>query len=698
VVTTGGHAAPEGRLAAIIESSADAIIGMTPGGVITSWNPGAQRLYGYSAGEAIGLSITTLMLPERSREEAAIVERVARGARIDQYETERMKKDGTRVEVSLSVSPIKAPDGGVVAVSTVERDITDRKRAVEALLGAEARFERAFNDAPIGMALVSIEPGRLGHLLQVNAALCALTGHSSRDLEATDFQSLTYPGDLEGELALLADVIAGDIQRYEIEKRLIHAEHDVFWVLSTVSLVRHASGAPLHCILQVQDIQERKRFEGHLEYLADHDVLTGLSNRRRFERELERQLSFAHRYGGDGALLLIDIDNFKDVNDTLGHHAGDEIITSVAHLLRERMRESDILARLGGDEFAVLLPNADGSDASAFARDTMEVVREAPISAGERRTHITASVGIALFAVDKKQSAEDLMIDADLAMYDAKDAGRDLVVLSTQEHHTRFEARLTGTERIRNALDEDLFTLYSQPILDLRTGDVQQHELLLRMAGPRGELALPASFIYTAERSGLIQAIDRWVVGRAIQLIADRERIGRELRLEVNISGRSVTDAALLDFIERELGAAAVDPGRLIIELTETAAIANMDQARKFVERLRDIGCRFALDDFGAGFGSFYYLKHLPPDYLKIDGEFVRDLPSSATDQTILRSIVQMAQGLDKQTIAEFVGSEETIELLREHGVDYAQGYHVAPPRPVSTVHPAGRGRIESDR
>jgi EAL domain-containing protein (putative c-di-GMP-specific phosphodiesterase class I) len=318
--------------------------------------------------------------------------------------------------------------------------------------------------------------------------------------------------------------------------------------------------------------------------------------------------------------------------------------------------------------------------------------------AGESRTRITASVGIALFAVDKKQSAEELMIDADLAMYDAKDAGRDLVVLSTPEHHARFEARLSGAERIRSALEEDLFTLYSQPILDLHTGDVQQHELLLRMPGPRGELVLPASFIYAAERSGLIQAIDRWVVCRAIKLIADRERTGRELRLEVNISGRSVTDAALLDHIERELAAAAVDPGSLIIELTETAAIANMDQARTFVERLRNIGCRFALDDFGAGFGSFYYLKHLPLDYLKIDGEFVRDLPSSATDQTILRSIVQMAQGLGKKTIAEFVGNEESIELLREQGVDYAQGYHVGPPRPVSTVHPAGRGRIERNR
>ena len=697
MVTAGGQVTPDRRLAAIVESSADAIIGMTRDGVITSWNPGAERLYGYSAGDAIGRPISALMVPERTREEMAIVDRVAHGARIDRYETERIKKDGTRIDLSLTVSAIKAPDGSVVAVSAIEHDITDLRQA-ETLLGAVARFERAFNDAPIGMALVSIEPGRLGHLQQVNEAFCALTGHSRRNLEATDFQSLTYPDDRDGELDLLADVIGGDIHKYEIEKRLIHAEGHVFRVLSTVSVVRHANGAPLHCILQVQDIEERKRFEGHLEFLADHDALTGLSNRRRFERELERHVSLAHRYGGGGAVLLIDIDNFKDVNDTLGHNAGDQIIARVAHLLRERIRESDILARLGGDEFAVLLPNADGSDANALARDMMAVVRGAPISINERRRGITVSVGIALFAASKEQTAEALMIDADLAMYDAKDAGRDLVVLSTQEHHERFEARLTAAERIRNALEEELFVLYAQPILNLHTGAAQQHELLLRMPGPDGELTLPATFIYTAERKGLIQAIDRWVVSQAIQLIADRDRNGRDLCLEVNISGRSVTDADLLNFIERELNAAAIDPANLIIELTETAAIANMDQARKFVERLRDIGCRFALDDFGAGFGSFYYVKHLSLDYLKIDGEFVRGLPSSATDQTILRSIVQMAQGLDQQTIAEFAGDEESIQLLREQGVDYAQGYHVGPPRPVSTVHPAGRGRIESTR
>jgi diguanylate cyclase (GGDEF)-like protein/PAS domain S-box-containing protein len=672
----------QAQLASIVQSSADGIISKTREGVITSWNPGAERLYGYSAEEAIGQPSTILTPPERAREEAEMLQRVLGGTRIDQYETERIKKGGGRIEVSLSLSPIRDNGGSVLGVSAIERDISDRRRVFE----AEARFKSSFDDAPIGMALVSIEPESLGQFLQVNQAFCDLVGYSQAELEATNFQALTHPEDLGKDLALMTQLLADELPSYEIEKRYVHAARDVLSVLVTASLVRDASGKSLYCIRQIQDIQERKKFEGHLEHLADHDALTGLFNRRRFSRELSRQMSFAGRYGGGGAVLLLDIDNFKDVNDTLGHNTGDEVITGVAHLLRERLRDTDILARLGGDEFAVLLPNTSEDEAKAVAGDLMATVTRKPVLGAERRTRITLSIGIALFEPGKDMTADDLLIDADLAMYDAKEAGRDRFAFSTDEQQARTEARLTWTDRIRQALEEDLFVLHCQPILDLHSNEVSQHELLLRMRGTGGELVLPATFIYTAERFGLIGAIDRWVVGRAVQLIADERGAGRELRLEVNVSGHSVVDAELPDFIEQELNAASVEPANLIVEVTETAAIANMEQARKFVARLADIGCSFALDDFGAGFGSFYYLKYLPLDFLKIDGEFIRHLPASTTDQLILRSIVQMAQGLSKKTIAEFVGDRACLDVLREVGVDYAQGYQVARPRPLSEL------------
>ncbi|MDX6666782.1 MAG: hypothetical protein QOK04_162, partial [Solirubrobacteraceae bacterium] len=477
-----------------------------------------------------------------------------------------------------------------------------------------------------------------------------------------------------------------EIPSYQLEQRFIHADREVSWVMLNASLVSDDSGAPLYCIQQLQDIEERKRFEGQLAHLADHDPLTGLFNRRRFGREVSRQISYAQRYGGGGAVLIIDIDNFKQINDTLGHNAGDEVMMEVAHLLRERLRDTDILARLGGDEFAVLLPHAAADDAEALAQALLDAVRGESIAVGgERPTRLTTSLGMAFFGTGSKTTPEDLLIDADVAMYDAKQQGRDRFAFASHEQRQRMAAKQTWTQRIRQALENDLFVLYCQPILDLRTNRISQHELLLRMPGEHDELILPAAFLYTAERSGFIRAIDRWVLGRAIRLLAERKS-GRNLRLEVNISGSSVTDPDLPAFIERELNASSIDPADLILEVTETAAIANMAQARRFVARLTDIGCGFALDDFGAGFGSFYYIKHLPFDYLKIDGEFIRNIARSDTDQLILKSIVEMAEALGKQTIAEFVGDQESIRLLREQHVDYAQGYHVARPRPLSEI------------
>src|SRR5207302_3993463 len=347
-------------------------------GLITSWNAGAERLYGYSLDEVITQPASLLVPPDHLRDEEEIDRQVLAGGRVDHYETERLRKDGGLISVAVSASPIKDVQGGVVGITAIERDITDRKRAESALSDAEARFKSTFQDAPIGMALVSIDPARTGRLLQVNEAFCELTGYSRAHLETLDLRTLIHPEDVEEEASLLAQLVAGEIHRYEIETRCIHAERQVVWVLVTASLVCDDSGKPLYCIRQTQDIQERKQFAGHLEHLADHDALTGLFNRRRFVRELSRQMSYARRYAEGGAVLFLDLDNFKDVNDTLGHQAGDELIASVAHLLGARLRDTDVFARLGGDEFAVLLPRVGADEAEAVADDLMQAVRTNP--------------------------------------------------------------------------------------------------------------------------------------------------------------------------------------------------------------------------------------------------------------------------------------------------------------------------------
>ena len=436
-----------------------------------------------------------------------------------------------------------------------------------------------------------------------------------------------------------------------------------------------------------RDISERRRFEAQLVHLANHDPLTGLFNRRRFDEELDRHLSEAQRYDLHGALLFLDLDQFKDVNDSRGHRAGDDLLTSLALLLRQRLRETDIIARLGGDEFAVLLPRADAEQANTVAKDLLEAIRSYTFIVGGAPLGITVSLGIVLFP-EHGINAGELLSRADMAMYRSKEEGRNRASMFAPEGdwQAQVESRIGWHQRIREALDNDLFVLHAQPILDLATDRISQYELLLRMVGPDGEMIAPSLFLDIAERSGLIQDIDRWVVRRAIELLGEYAAAGRELRLEVNLSGKAFADHDLLTMIQDELHDHGANPANLVLEVTETAAIANIGEARDFVRTLQAIGCGFALDDFGVGFSSFSQLKHLPVDYLKIDGSFVQDLAQNAVDQHLVRAIVSIARGLGKKTIAEFVGDAETVRLLKAYGVDYAQGYHVAKPAPLPPI------------
>lgn len=438
-----------------------------------------------------------------------------------------------------------------------------------------------------------------------------------------------------------------------------------------------------------RDISERKRFESQLVHIANHDPLTGLFNRRRFDEELDRQLSEAQRYGRRGALLFLDLDQFKDVNDSRGHRAGDDLLTSLAMLLRQRLRDTYIIARLGGDEFSVLLPHADEEQACAVARELLEAIRGHTFVVAGASLGITVSLGIALFP-DHGTSAGELLSHADMAMYRAKEEGRNRASMFSPDGdwQAQIESRIGWHQRIREALDCGLFVLSAQPILDLRSDKISQYELLLRMVGPDGELIAPSFFLDIAERSGLIQDIDRWVVRRAIELLAEHEAAGHPIRIEVNLSGKAFADRELLTIIQEDLIFRGVDPANLVLEVTETAAIANIGEAQTFVRTLQAMGCGFALDDFGVGFSSFSQLKHLPVDYLKIDGSFVQDLAANAVDQHLVQAIVSVARGLGKMTIAEFVGDGETVRLLKEYGVDYAQGYYVARPGPLPDIAP----------
>jgi diguanylate cyclase (GGDEF)-like protein/PAS domain S-box-containing protein len=548
-------------------------------------------------------------------------------------------------------------------------------------LDAEA-FRSAFEDAPIGMSLVDVAPGRMGRFVRVNAALAELTGYSREALIGMGYADVTVREDVDEDHERMRELIDGAIERYQIEKRYVHARGHVFWVIVTVTLVRSRAGAALYAIRQVMDISARKRFEGQLEHLADHDPLTGLFNRRRFDQELSRQLAYARRYGGGGVVAMLDLDHMKEINDTFGHRVGDEALITTAHLLRDRLRATDIVARLGGDEFAIALPHTDQQHAQAVLEDLLRAVREDSGVIVRQDRPLTVSIGMTLFGEDPKAGGPDLMVLADVAMYEAKARGGDDCVVYEPGVAVSGQARIarrSWSTCIRDALDRDTFELYRQPIIDLQTSKIVQRETLLRMRDG-DDLVLPGAFLYTAERFGLARELDRWVIHHALHQIAGRPG---EL-LTINLSGDSVTDAEIPNYLERELDASARDPQSIVIEVTETAAIANMDRARTFVTQIKDLGCKIALDDFGAGFGSFYYLKYLPLDFLKIDGEFISDLPASRTDQILVEAIVTMAHGLGQQVIAEHVQDAATVDILRRVGVDHAQGYHLGRPAPIT--------------
>jgi diguanylate cyclase (GGDEF)-like protein/PAS domain S-box-containing protein len=650
-------------------------------------NRALPELVGYDAEELLLLTFQDITHPDDLEADLELLGQVLAGERRSyRMEKRYVRPDDSEVWVNLSVSVVRDESGEPLYFVSQIEDVTERRRHQDALREAEDRFRSAFDEAPIGMAMNSLD----GRFLRVNKAMSEITGYSREQLEATTYRSITHPDDLVRNEAGIEEVIEGRASHYRTEKRYIHSDGHVVPVDLSSTVVRDGDGQPIHVLTQVQDITERKRFEGQLQYLADHDSLTGLFNRRRFEEELTRELASAERYEGRLAVLAIDLDDFKYINDSLGHSIGDELIMQVGEALRARLRRSDVLARLGGDEFAVILPRIDEQTARDVAEGLLEAVGAVDlVGLGARGGgKVSASVGIAMFDPGSKLTAEELLVEADIAMYDAKEAGRARAVIydATEDRQERMLSRMTWADRIREALVNNAFVLYSQPVMSLRGDAVPRCELLLRMLGESGDVIPPGSFLYIAERFDLIQQIDRWVVSRAIEILAEQQASGREVVLCVNLSAKSVTDPELPDHIANELQAHDADGSGLCFEVTETAAVVNIDRARQFARRVGELGCEFALDDFGAGFASFYYLKHLAFDLLKIDGEFVTDLATSVTNQLVVKAVVDIARGLGKQTIAEFVEDAETLELLRGMGVDFAQGFYVAKPAPLPLV------------
>lgn len=443
-------------------------------------------------------------------------------------------------------------------------------------------------------------------------------------------------------------------------------------------------------VLILHDVSETHRLMEQMSWQASHDPLTGLPNRTAFGERLRSLLEGARTAGERHALLYMDLDQFKVVNDTCGHHAGDELLMNIAHLLRSGVRRDDMIARLGGDEFAALLPNCSVEVAERIANQLRESVQHFSFYWQDRVFNVGVSIGIV--TIDPQWgAAEEILRAADIACYAAKERGRNRIHVyeAADETMSRQVEQLGMASQIQLAVRESRFVLYAQPLKPLerpRLDDGLHLEVLVRMLDRHGQLIAPGLFISAAERYNLMQAIDRWVVSTTLERLhqALDTPAGRNLRhVGINLSGNSLTDEGMLSFVEDEVRRYAFPPGLICFEITETAIISNMHQALAFIQRMKALGCTFALDDFGSGLSSFAYLKALPVDFLKIDGVFVRDIESDAHDRSFVQAIHQVGRTLGLKTIAEFVENAATEQILRGMGVDFAQGYGVSPPRPL---------------
>lgn len=566
----------------------------------------------------------------------------------------------------------------VVLGRVVQRIVMRMERETRAARAATEQSERLFLDAPHGVAVLDTT----GRIEFVNAALCGIVGLPPDELEGVWLSELGPPGDdaITDHLARIFE----DVSRSSASDCVLrdYRGQDIHVGLSSRLLHRPGSNEPDIVLVNIVDVSERRRYQDRLAHLVDHDVLTGLANRRRFDAELQRHLERCRRYGATGAVLLLDLDNFKQVNDTLGHNAGDQLLVTVGGILRRTVRDTDVVARLGGDEFALLLTDGDQGAAERVGRDVVERVRELASTLDGVRRRVTASVGAVTF-VSASEHATDILALADMTMYDAKEAGRNQVAIlpEGEKRQPRFSARLQWQSRIEEALEHDRFELHLQPIMNLSNDRISSAEVLLRLRD-EDELVPPSRFVYIAERTGLMPQVDAWVVEHSTAMLARLRELDPEFELEVNLSGHSIGHPDIEKAIRDSLARHEVEPSALILEITETAAVADVALAREFAERMTELGCAFALDDFGAGFGSFYYLKHLIFDYVKIDGEFVAQVHHAQVDRTIMRSIVGIARDLGKRTVAEFVSEPAILQVCRDEGVDFAQGYLIGKPMP----------------
>lgn len=670
-------------LAEVVEHTDDAIVSHTPEGIITSWNRGAERLYGYTEAEALGRSLVSLMPSDKRVEEQYTLDYVRRGQSIEQQETARLRKDGSVVHVSITISPIKDEQGRVVGAARIARDISARRAAEEALFREKELAEVTLRS--IGDAVITTDP--TGSITYLNPVAETMTGWRNAQAYGRALTDVLHVVDGMTRAAV-PDPMNVALRE---NRRTGLSTNTVLIARNGREIAVEESAAPIHDreghvvggVLVFRDVSETYAMAMRMTHQAQHDFLTGLPNRVLLVDRLNQTMALARRNGTKAALLFVDLDRFKQVNDSLGHDAGDELLKVVAGRLKACVRETDTVCRQGGDEFVLLLGAVhDMRDAGQVAEKILASCTQPYLIRGHE-AHIGASIGISLFP-DDGTDADALTRNADAAMYHAKQLGRQNYQFYTAAMNARAHESFALENDLRRALRDNELALHYQPLYDVASGELIGCEALLRWHHPQRGLVQPGDFLPLIEDGALNVPVNQWVLREACRQNQAWRAAGlNPPPVSVNLSAAQFKRSDFLPSITEILAETGLESRYLNLELTENIVMHDADANIEVLQSLRAMGVRVSIDDFGIGYSSFGHLRRLPIDVLKIDQSFVRDLPNDADCAAITSSIIGIGKTLRHRVVAEGVETNAQLQFLRAQGCDAVQGFYYSTPLPA---------------